>query len=268
MNKQKLIPKLTDELSFHQFDNASYFVHQQKYGHRIKITEDVYDLLQLIDGKKNLSKIKEEIKCKETLSIDFLHNLLYIDLGKYGIVQSDFTKIKQKEKPSYLKLSFIVIPARAVKKVTAHLKFLFMPNIFKAVLMFCSIITLINIILSWENLVSFNLESLNWSLFFVLGFISVTFHELGHAAAAEYFGADHGGIGGGFYLFSPVYFADVTDIWKLKPKQRIVVNLAGIYFELIVCTIYLIIAFFTQNNLLLILGAIIFLRTLFNLNPF
>lgn len=268
MNKQKLIPKLADELSFHQFDNASYFVHQKKYDHRVKITEDVYNLLQIIDGKKNLSTIKDEIKDRETLSIDFLYNLLYIELGKYGIVQSNFTKIKQKEKPSYLKLSFIVIPARIVKIITPYLKFFFLPNIMKAVLVICSILILINIFSNFDNLVSYNLENINWALFLLLGFISVTFHEFGHAAAAEYFGAKHGGIGGGFYLFSPVYFADVTDIWKLKPKHRIIVNLAGIYFELIICSIYLIIAFFTNNELLLILGAIIFLRTLFNLNPF
>ena len=79
-------------------------------------------------------------------------------------------------------------------------------------------------------------------MFFCLSFLSVTFHEFGHVTATEYFGAKQDGIGGGFYLFSPVYFADVTDIWKLKPNQRIIVNLAGIYFELLICTIYIILA--------------------------
>ena len=66
--------------------------------------------------------------------------------------------------------------------------------------------------------------------FFVIKFFSTTLHEIGHATATSFFGASHGGIGGGFYLFSPVYFADVTDIWRLKKWQRIVVNVAGVYF--------------------------------------
>lgn len=98
--------------------------------------------------------------------------------------------------------------------------------------------------------------------------LSVTFHEIGHATAASYFGAKHGGIGGGFYLLTPVYFADVTDIWRLKKSERIIVNLAGMYFELIFCAILSIIGYLFSSTLLIILSVIISIHTLFNLNPF
>ncbi len=97
---------------------------------------------------------------------------------------------------------------------------------------------------------------------------SVTLHELGHATAASYFGAKHGGIGGGFYLFSPVYFADVTDIWRLKKWQRVVVNLSGMYFELIFCTLIALVGFFSNNYTLTLISIVVCINTLFNLNPF
>jgi putative peptide zinc metalloprotease protein len=61
-------------------------------------------------------------------------------------------------------------------------------------------------------------------------------HEFGHAAAGKRFGATPGDIGFGFYFIAPVFFSDLSDVWKLPPKERIIVNLGGIYFELIVAS--------------------------------
>ena len=55
---------------------------------------------------------------------------------------------------------------------------------------------------------------------------------------------------------------------ELKPNQRIIVNLAGIYFELLICTIYIILALSFNFKFLMIFASVIFLRTLINLNPF
>ena len=75
-------------------------------------------------------------------------------------------------------------------------------------------------------------------------------------------------IGGGFYLFMPVYFADVTDIWKLPKSQRITVNLAGMYFELIYVLFLIFFGYIFNITILIIFGCIILLSTLRNLNPF
>lgn len=108
----------------------------------------------------------------------------------------------------------------------------------------------------------------NGYIFFLLSFIGVTFHEIGHASAAHHYGAKHGGIGGGFYLFMPVYFADVTDIWKLPKSQHITVNLAGMYFELIYVLLLILIGFIFALPYLVVFGCFIVLSSLRNLNPF
>jgi len=84
----------------------------------------------------------------------------------------------------------------------------------------------------------------------------------------HHFGAKHGGIGGGFYLLMPVYFADVTDIWKLTKKQRITVNLAGLYFEMIYAVVLIGAGLIFNHSTLILLSCVFLLSTLNNANPF
>lgn len=60
------------------------------------------------------------------------------------------------------------------------------------------------------------------------------FHELGHAAASWHFGVKPREIGFGFYFVFPVFYTNVSDIWQLSAGKRNVVNIAGIYFQLLV----------------------------------
>ncbi len=266
MDKRLLIPKVSSDISYHEFSDDSYFIHQKTYGHRIKINIEFYDLLGKIDGKKNLGHLVFEVNT-DGYDVDLLYTILYEKLGVYGIIESEHIKVKKKGKPSYLKLSFIVIPVGAIAKVTPYLKFLFVPNNMRITMLLSLIIIGFGLTTNFETIFEQDLEAI-WVQLFLFGFISVTFHEFGHVTAADYYGAEHGGIGGGFYLFSPVYFADVTDIWKLHPKKRIIVNLAGIYFELIVCSIFIIIGTLFNVGSLSIIGLFIVINTLFNLNPF
>ena len=266
MDNSLLVPKLSSDISYHKFSDDSYFIHQKVFGHRIKINNDFYDILKRVDGKKNLQQLALDIN-KKDFTVDLLYAILYEKLGKYGIIENDKIKVKKKAKPSYLKLSFIVIPVHVIDKITPYLKFLFAPAVMNSTFVASVLIIGFGLFNNFESITQENLESI-WVELLIFGFISVTFHEFGHVTAAHYFGAEHGGIGGGFYLFSPVYFADVTDIWKLRPKKRIIVNLAGIYFELLICSIYIIAGIIFGFNFLTVIGLLIFVNTLFNLNPF
>ncbi len=65
-------------------------------------------------------------------------------------------------------------------------------------------------------------------------FLVFFFHELGHAAATRFFGIRPSEVSFGFYLVFPVFFADVSKIWALGSRKRIIVNLGGIYFQLLI----------------------------------
>lgn len=64
------------------------------------------------------------------------------------------------------------------------------------------------------------------------------FHELGHAAASEYGGAEPGPIGFGIYLLWPAFFSDLTSTYCLNRRGRLRADLGGIYFSGL-CTLIL-----------------------------
>ena len=102
-------------------------------------------------------------------------------------------------------------------------------------------------------------------LFFIF---SSLIHEMGHAAACRYYNVQHGGIGFGLYVNIPVFYTDVSRIWKLSRGQRCVVNLAGIYFQAILLLPFLIAYSFTYSDLVKYVVFVANLNFFVTLNPF
>ncbi|KFE71161.1 hypothetical protein [Hyalangium minutum] len=115
---------------------------------------------------------------------------------------------------------------------------------------------------------TFNMTLGDALLFYVLLFSALAFHELGHAAASRYSGAEPAEIGIGLYLVFPVLFCNVTEAWRLPRAGRMRVNLGGVYFQLIVTALAAPVQLATQSAAIAaFMGAS--LTTLFvTLNPF
>lgn len=263
------VPILSENIEFNKLSEKEYILSNVQHRHYVKINLDVYQLLQLIDGEKNMSELSALLKKQynKDLSPKFLYELINNKLAPFGVLKGFDYQIKKYEKPDYLKLSFLIINEKMLSKIVRYFYFLFKKKYAICIVSFAIIFISIIFITRIDLYKSFNVNS--YFVFYIIAMaLSVTFHEIGHATAASYFGAKPGGIGGGFYLFRPVYYADVTDVWRLKKKQRIIVNLSGIYFELIFCSLLLIISLITNNYILLVIALVISLTTLFNLNPF
>jgi putative peptide zinc metalloprotease protein len=266
---QNIVLILSENIEFNKLKENEFILSNTKHRHYLKINKETYDLLNLIDGVLNLNEIQQLFnnKYNKKISIQQLESLLCKELSKYGVLKGYDENIKPYQKPDYLKLSFIIFNERFVSKIVKYFSFLFKPKTALLILIGCISIISFLLILNFDTYKNFNLqESLIY--FIIIMAVSVTFHEIGHASSANYFGAKHGGIGGGFYLFTPVYYADVTDIWRLSKWKRIVVNLSGMYFELIFCTLIALIGFLINNFVLTIIAITVSFNTLFNLNPF
>ncbi len=74
---------------------------------------------------------------------------------------------------------------------------------------------------------------------FALFVLSMLMHELGHATACARYGVSARDIGFGLYLIFPVAYSDVSAAWTLTRRQRVAVDLAGVYFQLLVGLAYL-----------------------------
>jgi putative peptide zinc metalloprotease protein len=70
---------------------------------------------------------------------------------------------------------------------------------------------------------------------YLLGLVvlGILVHELGHASALVRFGGTSRGIGLGIYWGFPTFFADVTGAWVLPDRRKVVVDIAGLYFQLL-----------------------------------
>ena len=105
-------------------------------------------------------------------------------------------------------------------------------------------------------------------LYTVILYSTMLIHEIGHIAACRKFKIQHGEIGFGFYLFFPVLYADVSNIWKLSKYKRIITNLGGIYLELIYAFILGIVFLSVDQAVFLYVAISIFIKCLLQLNPF
>jgi putative peptide zinc metalloprotease protein len=100
------------------------------------------------------------------------------------------------------------------------------------------------------------------------------FHELGHAAATAHYKIAPKEIGFGFYFIFPVLYTDVSKIWVLNKYRRIVVNLGGIYFQLIIGSVLWLLYHWSLSNAPELLGYIqaVFLTNtvmiIYSMNPF
>lgn len=171
------------------------------------------------------------------------------------------------KKNSFL-YSHELIPISTIKYFTSWLYFLFQKKmmflvgiIFLALEIFFFTNTLMDI-----NIHRVNLYEIGGLLVFFI--FSSLLHEFGHASACRYFGINHGGIGFGLYINFPVFYTDVSNIWKLPRGQRCVVNVAGVYFQAILLIPFLVSFMYTYNDLLKYIIWMTNLNFLITLNPF
>lgn len=94
-------------------------------------------------------------------------------------------------------------------------------------------------------------SNLHLSLFILamvpISAINVFAHEAGHAYTAKKFGFRVPRIGVGWYFLAPIAFTDTTELWIANQKERIAVDVAGVFVDAIVGGLFAILAFNLNN---------------------
>ncbi len=89
---QNRIPELSEHIEFNKLNNKEFILSNLKHKHYLKINSETYNLLNLIDGKRNLNcisqlfndKFQQKITLKQ-LEKALSHNLCkFKNLGSYN----------------------------------------------------------------------------------------------------------------------------------------------------------------------------------------
>jgi hypothetical protein len=164
-------------------------------------------------------------------------------------VQDDETAVAEDSsslplwKRTALFVQITVIPERFVIAAARHLTFLYK----RLAILFLLACGIAAHVLCYSGRVDYgHTLAASTSITLLLCLLSVVFHELGHSSALLNAGGSPGGIGIGMFLLMPVFFANVSQIWILPKRSRIVVDLGGIYFQQIAFTLFAIAAALTH----------------------
>lgn len=119
-----------------------------------------------------------------------------------------------------------------------------------------------------------NMQSeINFELFagpLLTGFLlfSVLLHELGHVAACHRFNCPHGPLGFGLYFSMPIFYVDVTQAWRLTRRQRAIVDVGGVYLQMLCVPLAMLLYWWSGNETYLIVILTIDMVVLYNFEPF
>lgn len=110
---------------------------------------------------------------------------------------------------------------------------------------------------------------IDWIILYILILFVLLLHEFGHSISAKKFNVNIKELGFGIYSIFPVFYVNLGEAWKLNVKKRTIINLSGIYIQLLIGVILLILNL-TFNNNFIVLGLYHANLTviILNFNPF
>lgn len=251
---------LEERLTVDTSEDQPVYLLTGKNGSHIRLSPSAYKLLQLRRSGISSETIAEQLsqQTDKAMSPDDIE-------AAYQRIVERITKIEER---SYRpRLGFLVhvpiLPEKIVTWVASRLSVAFHPVI--AVCLLAGVIISIGAI--FQHNAPLNLTPANFWLGYALLIASTLMHEFGHASACARYGARPSDIGFTFYLIYPTFYSDVSAAWPLKRWQRVVVDLGGAFFQLVVGAGYSIAYAFSGWEPLKVALFMIGGNLVFSLNP-
>ncbi len=235
-----------------------------------KIEEPIYSILKNGQKAKTIDELYNLVNLRSTFSRSDLLEL--IDNKLLPIFNTSLKPKPDKADSFWIKRE--LIESHNVEKLATPFSFLY-GNAFYPLL---SIFLGLNIFLAFYPIdeskplaTTTNFTILKWTISYLSLFVIIFLHEIGHAAAAIKSGIKPRSIGLGFYTILPVMYTDLTEAWVLNKKNKIKVNLGGIFMQCIIGVLLSILLFTTNSiyykDILVYLITINFTIIIINLFP-
>ncbi|NQX54903.1 hypothetical protein HQN86_14875 [Pedobacter panaciterrae] len=258
---------LVKDLSLSETDNSRWVLKTMD-GRHMLLNQASATLVQLLQKHHDYEAAVQafNLHFNTDLSTETFRQLTKEKLsGLQILTEEENGKVQKKGK--YLHLQVPFFSPSVAGALSAPFRFLYSPRLFFVLISILAGV-IAWILISYPSQQAFEWTNVNLLLLACLVYPSVLIHELGHIAASRAAGVEHGEVGFAFYLIFPVLYSDVTNIWQVPKKRRIIVNLAGATNELLYAVCLFLIFYFTGNKTLLTAFYLINLKILFELNPF
>jgi len=279
MSRPSSFPRLRSEVSIVPFFSSAtedtYLVLLPD-GRSLQTTRRLYELITHLDGSRNVEEIARILSGMWNCSIrptdvqDWIdrylvpHDLLAPVPGLPPSAPS-----RPAKSPSTK--GIMLIPGKLALPLTRRLRLLFHPLCSLPLLWvsaLCHGLIYLDLLSGTRTGLFSSIPPSVYLIGYLVTFLSVLFHEFGHLSACQYFDCPHGEIRLGLYLLFPVFYANVSPAWRLERKARVVVDLAGMYFQLLVTIPVSLLFLLTREPVWLLIFLELDAMILFSLNPF
>ena len=246
------------------------------------VGELLFNLVKLLKEGHNPEIVQQEllINFNTNLSPEKIELIIEENIVKKILINTGVNPAEAFFSSKYIFGKTTLMSGESLHRIALLFKWLFIKPVFITLFMFTSIASgfFLKGILSTGLIFGSDLNNQSKVTYLIVTYTFILFigmfHELGHAAATARFGIKPKEIGFGFYFVFPVLYTDVSKIWVLQKYRRMVVNLGGIYFQLIIGAILFIFYQWSGQNAPEISGYIktVFITNsiliIYSLNPF
>ena len=227
-----------------EYEDSGYkeapYMARRSDGQMIQMPRLLYVVAEQVDGKRSYDEIAERVteNFGRGVNADNVKMLVEKQLRPLGVLaQPDGSSPELKKLDPMLALKFraALVPKGVVRAITT----LFLPFFYPVVIVAALAgLVAVDIWFFFIHGVAQPARELVYNpvlLLMVFGLVVVAtaLHEIGHATAARYGGAEPGVMGAGIYIVWPAFYTDVTDAYRLDRKGRLRTDLGGVYFNVL-----------------------------------
>ena len=243
---------------------------------RYTIPSFLLEVLKKFDGSRNIDDVKKYVVNSKdySKSWDKIEKLIYnYFIPSKILVEMDDKSLKaedRKRRGEYMQFRVKLVAPKMLNFVGGKMSILFDKYVSTLTISFVAITSFVFYarILPKHELKISALNGQNLAFLTLLIFLGAVIHELGHATAAISYDCRDITIGWGWYLHLFVLYTDLSEVWRLRRKQRAVVDLGGIYFQSLYLSLLLCLYGVYNNLILLYCFLFSSYRILGSLNPF
>ena len=255
--------------------NEPPFMARRPDGQIVQLAPLLYLVAERSNGQNDHAAIAQELtqafrRQVEPDDVRFLVQQKLTPLGLMVMPDGKAPQVQKLDPLLALKFRAAVVPKGMVRAVTTVFKPLFFPLFMVAVL--AALIAFDYWLFGVHGVAQGVRASLYRPalLLLVLGCVvlSAAFHEIGHATACRYGGAEPGVMGVGIYVVWPAFYTDVTDAYRLGKGGRLRTDVGGLYFNAIVVLSVAAIFFLGGFEALLLIAVILQIQMIPQLMPF